>query len=68
VEVGSYDRARDTFTIDLKRSFWLQRLGGVEEVTARAELLQALTDKGVLDAEAVAEAVRQYYRLKRKMP
>ncbi|WP_231818776.1 ATPase, T2SS/T4P/T4SS family [Thermoproteus tenax] len=67
VEVGTYDRNKDTFTVDLKRSFWLQKLGGVEEVMARAELLQALADKGVIDAEAVAEAVRQYYRLKRKI-
>jgi len=69
VEVGSYDRARDTFTIDLKRSFWLHPAGRRGGAFFRPpELLQPLTDKGVLDAEAVAEAVRQYYRLKRKMP
>nr|KJR73476.1 MAG: general secretion pathway protein GspE [Thermoproteus sp. AZ2] len=67
IDVGWYDRNKDSVVVDVKRSFWLQKLGGAEEVFARAEFLQALADKGVLDAEAVAEAVRQYYRIRLKI-
>jgi len=64
INVGWYDPRTDSVEIDLRRSYWLQRLGGYEEVMERARLLSSLVEKGVFDAEKVAEAVMDYYRQK----
>jgi len=64
INVGWYDPRTDSVEVDLRRSYWLQRLGGYEEIMERAKLLSSLVEKGVFDAEKVAEAVMDYYRQK----
>ncbi|MFN3804105.1 MAG: type II/IV secretion system ATPase subunit [Pyrobaculum sp.] len=64
IDVGGYNPKTDSVEIDLRKSYWLQRLGGYEEIIERAKFLSSLVDKGVLDSEKVGEAVREYYRQK----
>jgi type IV secretory pathway ATPase VirB11/archaellum biosynthesis ATPase len=66
VTVGWYNPQTDAVEVDLRRSFWLQRLGGHDEVLRRAELLAALADRGIVGAEEVGAAVRRYYDQLRK--
>ncbi|MCI4446604.1 MAG: general secretion pathway protein GspE, partial [Pyrobaculum sp.] len=64
INVGWYDPRTDTVEVDLRRSYWLQKLGGYDEIMERARFLTALVEKGVLDAEKVGQAVMEYYRQK----
>jgi hypothetical protein len=64
INVGWYDPRVDNVEIDLRRSYWLNKIGGYEEVFERARFLTSLVEKGVTDAEKVGEAVREFYRQK----
>jgi flagellar protein FlaI len=64
INVGWYDPRTDTVEVDLRRSYWLQKLGGYDEIMERAKFLTALVQRGVFDAEKVGQAVMEYYRQK----
>jgi hypothetical protein len=50
--------------VDLRRSYWLQKLGGYDEIMERARFLTSLVEKGIFDSEKVGQAVMEYYRQK----
>ncbi len=62
INVGWYDPKTDGVEVDLKKSYWLHKLGGYDEVIERAKFLTVLTERGILEAGKVEEAVRNYYR------
>jgi hypothetical protein len=64
INVGWYDQRTDTVEVDLRRSYWLQKVGGYDEILERAKFLTALVERGIYDAEKVGEAVREYYKAK----
>jgi len=64
INVGWYDPRTDSVEVDLRRSFWLQRLGSeaYTEIVEREKFLRSLVERQVFDAEKVAGAVMDYYR------
>lgn len=64
INVGWYDGRTDTVEIDLRKSYWLQKIGGYDEIIERAKFLSSLVERGIFDAEKVGEMMREYYKSK----